>query len=327
MSERPSILAVIAVALLGRAFRDLARAYSRTPAARRIANLWHQDIIRVLGFPANKALDCLSSVLGKNVTGTLGRGVYGLVVTANDERRGEVAIKVVENNKSVASPRQEFDCQMYLADRGLALRPYTLEKVGGISMLTMEIGKQTLNSELNTATVEVARLLGERAALLLSRIHDSGYVHGDFHPGNIVRDSMGNWKCIDLGMSSRPLRGDIFALGVKYDIIQFLRGVAIDREERLFNVRNGKIFRLRKRTSLGMRVRHAKTTHPIFQAIYDVYSAATETILQYSERVHGFAPPTRPLSSKASKQRSEIFEMYTDIIEREHRKRLCSSAA
>ena len=315
------IVAVIAAAVILSEFPRIKRAPSRTLLAKRAVARWVTGAQRVRGYDSSEALECLASIVKRPVDGILGMGAYGFVFSSVDLSERKVAVKFIENSRQMTPPKQEFRCMKQLAGISLALMPYSLEVHGKWSLLIMERGHTTLSSELKTVIdPEIARGIGEAAAHLLSNIHDAGYVHGDFHPANIMYNTEGQLRCIDLGMASRPLRGDVYGYGIKYDIIQFLRGLAIDEEERLDHLYDSRILTLRKKSRYSLARKEFLSNRAGEQSIKDVYMAASAPMKKYSLRVHCYDPP-QPFSSRGRRERSRVFNVYGEAAHREHAKR------
>jgi serine/threonine protein kinase len=155
-----------------------------------------------------------------HILAPLGRGGMGTVYLARDTRLAEelgdevlVALKVLPPKVARAEPRMlaRFRREIELGqcvNHPQVVRTLTGGEADGVHFLAMEYvpGKtvgQIVVSDGRLSVGDAARWFADVAAGLAG-VHDSGLVHRDVKPGNVILTQDGRAKLLDLGFAYRP---------------------------------------------------------------------------------------------------------------------------
>ncbi len=142
--------------------------------------------------------------------GRLGRGGMAIVLDARRDDGKPVALKLMRVRQGAVGSRssgrflREAKLLHDLNDDGI-VRLYDYGQVDDILYIAMErIEGSTLHAICHFSRLDCDTLLylGERLALTLHRLHESGIVHRDVKPANILVDRNGRSVLIDFGIAS-----------------------------------------------------------------------------------------------------------------------------
>lgn len=145
-------------------------------------------------------------VLGHyRIAGELGRGAFGVVLSADDVRLGRrVALKIfqkqtndstsrlIQEARSAAAVEHPNVCTIHAVDEMDGMPTIVMEYIDG-SPLSERIGEGIDDSTLRTITRNIAS--GLRAA------HDKGVVHGDLKPANVLLRNGSDPVIVDFGLA------------------------------------------------------------------------------------------------------------------------------
>ena len=138
----------------------------------------------------------------------LGRGGAGLVFRARDGRSGrEVALKVLVDARDARS-RERFGREAAILE---ALRdpgvPAVLEKgeALGAPYLALELVRGETLADVLARGIHFGSLAHVVSALakVVARVHETGFVHADLKPRNVVLDAAGAPHLVDFGVAAR----------------------------------------------------------------------------------------------------------------------------
>lgn len=187
---------------------------------------------------------------------TLGAGGGSLVFQAEDRRRigaedfgTKIAIKVLRpemrhNSHALTRLKREFRQMQRLSHPGIA-RVFELARDEDIWFMTMElIDGQTINQWLKTASTRSAALQVIAGCCdALSHAHESGIVHGDLKPSNVLVLGDGKVKLVDFGSAAErdATTGEVdkersFAATPPYASPQVLAGEIADPRDDVFSL-------------------------------------------------------------------------------------------
>jgi serine/threonine-protein kinase len=141
----------------------------------------------------------------------LGRGGMGIVFRAHDSVVGEdVALKLLHPEVSHAAPelldrfRQELRLARRITHRNV-VRTHDLGEHGGMLFITMEYVEGTtlerLVRERGSLPVPVVLALGRQLCRALEVAHETGVIHRDIKPQNLLVDPAGVLKVMDFGVA------------------------------------------------------------------------------------------------------------------------------
>jgi serine/threonine protein kinase len=159
------------------------------------------------------------------VVDTIGKGGMGQVLKARHRRmKRTVAVKILpihsmNNERAVARFYREVEIAGHLAHPNI-VTAYDAGEANGIHYLVMEyVRGQDLSSlvrERGTISVDQAVKFILHAAKGLQYAHEQGVIHRDIKPGNLLLDTTGTVKILDVGLArltgvdllNRPADGD-----------------------------------------------------------------------------------------------------------------------
>lgn len=153
------------------------------------ASLFGYEVVDVIGHGARSTIYVVSHPETKQL--------YALkhVIRENDKDTRFIEQLETEYNVSKAvnhpSLRRIIDCKI---NRNL------LRKVSDAALVMELFDGQSLESKLPDSLGEIVRCFLE-AGYALQAMHNAGYVHCDFKPNNVLRNSSGAIKVIDLGQA------------------------------------------------------------------------------------------------------------------------------
>ena len=144
------------------------------------------------------------------VTGTIGSGAMGVVLSATDEALGrDVAIKLIRSELSHPSFRQRFREEahaMALVNHPNVVIIHSFGEHAGAPYFAMErVNGRTLDrllAERTSMELDFAVALLDQACRGLSAIHAAGAVHRDIKPGNLIVDHQSRLRISDLGLAA-----------------------------------------------------------------------------------------------------------------------------
>lgn len=177
----------------------------------------------------------------------LGRGAQALVYLARDQVLDrEVAIKVL--NDSVAADPQALE--RFLREARLAARVhhssciaiYDFGQEGGLTFMAMEYFRgRTLRDLAKKGPMEpyLALRIAKDVASALGAVHESGIVHRDVKPTNVMVDRGGNVRITDFGVARAM--GDESQTGMMVGTMKYMapeqaRGKDADRRADIFSL-------------------------------------------------------------------------------------------
>ena len=192
------------------------------------------------------------------ILGPLGAGGMGEVYRAKDLRLGrQVAIKVLPSEVASSPDRLARFEREARTVAGLnhpnIVTLYSVEDVDGVRFLTMELVEgQTLTSWIAPGGLPLPKLLELTIPLTdaLVTAHESGVVHRDLKPGNVMVTREGRVKVLDFGLAKMTgpdpsagrsemftATGDRHVEGtVPYMAPEQLRGEGVDARSDLFSL-------------------------------------------------------------------------------------------
>ncbi len=139
----------------------------------------------------------------------IGEGGMGVVWRAVDTALGrEVALKLLPDTAALDPERRarferEARVLASLSHPGIAAI-HSLEQAEGMHFLAMELVEgESLRRRLGRGTLDLATALdlGRQIAGALARAHDSGVIHRDLKPDNIMLTADGQAKLLDFGLA------------------------------------------------------------------------------------------------------------------------------
>jgi predicted Ser/Thr protein kinase len=143
---------------------------------------------------------------GFRVLAELGQGSASKVYLAEQEGTGrQVALKVVTCAEGVAAERLAREARILASlDHSGLVRVYAAGSEGPLCWLAMElVAGGTLEERLQAGPLSwsVAREIWLEVAQALAYLHESGVVHRDVKPANILLDGKGRAKLADFGLA------------------------------------------------------------------------------------------------------------------------------
>jgi serine/threonine-protein kinase len=271
----------------------------------------------------------------------LGRGAMGVVYKALDPVLDRtVALKTIVLDEE-AEEREDFHSRFFLEAKAAArlnhpalITIFDFGEEDGLAYMAMELlnGKE-LSAHMESAPLPIreAVAIAEQVAEGLAYAHDSGVIHRDIKPGNIMLLPSGRIKIMDFGIARLKVsdlktqlgtrlgtpkymspeqstggkldhRTDIFSLGIV--LYEMLTGAKLFRGDSLTNVlHNVATFeppppsRIKPEVTqlLDLVVKRAMEKKPA-----DRYSSAWEMVDDLRHCLQELAPPTRPVQDAAN---------------------------
>jgi len=145
------------------------------------------------------------------ILGELGRGAMGIVYKANDPVLDRtVALKTIDLDEATEA-RKEYEARFFQEAKAAArlnhpalITIYDYGEDGDLAYMAMELLDGTVLAERldsETPSVREAVSIAEQVAEGLAFAHDSGVVHRDIKPGNIMLLPRGRVKIMDFGIA------------------------------------------------------------------------------------------------------------------------------
>jgi len=162
-------------------------------------------------------VDLIDRTLGHyRITAAIGAGGMGEVYRAADGKLGrDVALKVLP---AAMAGDSEYLARFQREARAVAalnhphiVTIYSVEEVGGVHFLTMElIEGRSLKQLIAAGVIPVEQILEMGAALAdaLASAHEKGIVHRDLKPANVMVTPQGRVKVLDFGLAKDVLAAD-----------------------------------------------------------------------------------------------------------------------
>lgn len=271
----------------------------------------------------------------------LGRGAMGVVYKAHDPVLDRtVALKTIVLDEE-AEEREDFHSRFFLEAKAAArlnhpalITIYDFGEEDGLAYMAMELlnGRElSVRMESPSIPVREAVAIAEQVAEGLAFAHDSGVIHRDIKPGNIMLLPSGRIKIMDFGIARLKVselktqlgtrlgtpkymspeqstggtldhRTDIFSLGIV--LYEMLTGARLFRGDSLTNVlHNVATFeppppsRIKPEVTqlLDLVVKRAMEKKPA-----DRYSSAWEMVDDLRHCLQELAQPTRPVQDAAN---------------------------
>jgi TolB-like protein/tetratricopeptide (TPR) repeat protein len=169
------------------------------------------------GILEGEEVDLIDRTLGHyRITAAIGAGGMGEVYRAADGKLGrDVALKVLP---AAMASDSEYLARFQREARAVAalnhphiVTIYSVEEVGGVHFLTMElIEGRSLKQLIAAGVIPVEQILEMGAALAdaLASAHEKGIVHRDLKPANVMVTPQGRVKVLDFGLAKDVLAAD-----------------------------------------------------------------------------------------------------------------------
>jgi eukaryotic-like serine/threonine-protein kinase len=272
----------------------------------------------------------------------LGRGAMGVVYKAHDPVLDRtVALKTIVLDEE-AEEREDFHSRFFIEAKAAArlnhpalITIYDFGEEDGLAYMAMELlNGRELGERMASAALPVreATAIAEQVAEGLAYAHDSGVIHRDIKPGNIMLLPSGRIKIMDFGIARLKVsdlktqlgtrlgtpkymspeqstgakldhRTDIFSLGIV--LYEMLTGARLFRGDSLTNVlHNVANFeppppsRIKPEVTqlLDLVVKRAMEKKPA-----DRYASAWEMVDDLRHCLQELAPPSRPVQDAANR--------------------------
>ena len=174
-----------------------------------LVHVWKAGANAIPGFL--RVFESGQSLLHYSILELAGAGLLADVYKAEDTRENRiVAIKVLPPgiaNQVVVKRRliREATAASNMQHRGIA-NVYAIEEADGLTLLVMEyLEGESLRDALRKGSLGMYRLLdiGAQVSEALAVCHQSGIIHGDLKPGNIMISPNGQVSILDFGLPRR----------------------------------------------------------------------------------------------------------------------------